>query len=169
MATDTQKKTKKNIITRVRDLTPIKDAKGGIQGRRRTTSRTRVTPWSNSAVWSFYPFARIKSFSSEEVTLFRQESSSRCERILGNVAAQGGFHVGNHVDPHHKRKHSEAWLEIRSRYYLYSAVAAGLAAADDLAHAGDANRIAWSNLVPAGARRFWRKTFLYLEIPNNRS
>ena len=29
MATDTQKKTKKNIITRVRDLTPIKDAKGG--------------------------------------------------------------------------------------------------------------------------------------------
>ncbi|TMP89101.1 MAG: sugar transferase, partial [Verrucomicrobia bacterium] len=25
------------------------------------------------------------------VTLFRQESSSRCERILGNVAAQGGF------------------------------------------------------------------------------
>ena len=29
MATDAQKKTKKNIITRVRDLTPIKDAKGG--------------------------------------------------------------------------------------------------------------------------------------------
>jgi len=27
--TDTKKKTKKNIITRVRDLTPIKDAKGG--------------------------------------------------------------------------------------------------------------------------------------------
>jgi lipopolysaccharide/colanic/teichoic acid biosynthesis glycosyltransferase len=35
----------------------------------------------------------------------------RCERILDNVSAQGGFYVGNHVDPHHKGKHSEAWLE----------------------------------------------------------
>jgi hypothetical protein len=29
MATDTQKKTKKEISVKVRDLTPIKDAKGG--------------------------------------------------------------------------------------------------------------------------------------------
>ena len=32
MATDIQKRTKKNIITRVRDLTSIKDAKGGYKG-----------------------------------------------------------------------------------------------------------------------------------------
>ena len=118
-------------------------------------------------MWSFDPFARIKSFSSEEVTLFRQESSSRCEPILGNVAAQVGFYVGNHVDPHHKGKHSEAWLEIRFRYYLHSALAAGLAAADDFAHASDANRLAWSDPLPAGAHRLWRKTFFHLEVPNN--
>jgi hypothetical protein len=120
-------------------------------------------------VWSFDPFARIKSFSSEEVTLFRQENSSRCERILGNAAAQGAFYVGNHVDPHHKRKHSEAWLEIRSRYYLHSAVAAGLAAADDLAHAGDANRIAWSifyrqERVGFGGRHFFIWKFRTMKL-----
>jgi len=99
--------------------------------------------------------------------LEREESSSRCERILGNVAAQGGFYVGNHVDPHHKGKHSEAWLEIRSRYYLHSAFAADLAAADDFAHASDANRLARSDFLSAGTRRFWWKTFFYLEVPNN--
>ena len=71
------------------------------------------------------------------------------------------------VDPHHKRKHSEAWLEIRSRYYLHSAGTAGLAAADDFAHASNANRLAWSDLLPAGTRRPWRTTFFYLEVPDN--
>jgi len=32
--TDTQRKTKKNIIARVRDLTPIKDAKGGYKANK---------------------------------------------------------------------------------------------------------------------------------------
>ena len=91
----------------------------------------------------------------------------RCERILDNVSAQGGFYVGNHVDPHHKGKHSEAWLEIRSRYYLHSAFAAGLAAADDFAHASDANRLAWSDFLSAGAHRPWRTTFFHLEVPDN--
>ena len=70
-------------------------------------------------------------------------------------------------DPHDKGKHSEAWLEIRSRYYLHSAVAAGLAAADDFAHASDANRLPWSNLLPARAHRPWRTTFFHLEVPDN--
>src|SRR6185503_10713407 len=84
-------------------------------------------------------------------------ANSRQRRDAGRV------HDGNHVDPHHKGKHSEAWLEIRSRYCLHSA----LAAADDFAHASDANRIAWSDLIPAGAHRLWRKTFFHLEVPNN--
>ena len=92
---------------------------------------------------------------------------ARCERVLGNLFAQGEFYVGNHVDPHHKGKHSEAWLEIRSRYYLHSAFAAGLAAADDFAHASDANRLAWSDFLSAGARRLLRKTIFHLEVPNN--
>ena len=75
--------------------------------------------------------------------------------------------VGNHVDPHHKRKHFEAWLEIRSRYCLYSAFSAGLAAADDFAHAGDATRFARPNFLPPKACRSWGKTFFYLEVPNN--
>jgi len=61
--------------------------------------------------------------------------------------------VGNHVDPHHKRKHFWAWLENRSRHHVHSACAADLAARDDFAHAGDANRFAWSDLLPAGACR----------------
>ena len=46
-----------------------------------------------------------QSFSSEEVTFFRQESSSRCERILGNVAAQ---RIGNliHTASVFARSHS---------------------------------------------------------------
>ena len=67
----------------------------------------------------------------------------------------------------HKRKHSEAWLEIRSRYYLHFAFAAGLAAADDFPYAGDANRLAWSDFLPAGTHWSWRKTFFYLEVPDN--
>ena len=77
--------------------------------------------------------------------------------------------VGNHVDPHHKRKHFEAWLESRSRHHVHSACAADLAARDDFAHAGDANRFAWSGLLPAGACRAWRKAFFYLEIQNDES
>ena len=50
---------------------------------------------------------------------------------------------------------------------MHSAVAAGLAAADDLAYGSDANRFAWSDLLPAGAHRLLRKTFFHLEVPNN--
>ena len=74
--------------------------------------------------------------------------------------------VGNH-DPHRKRKHFEAWLEIRSRHHVHSTCAADLAARDDFAHAGDANRFSRSDLLPAGARRSWRQAFLNLEIQND--
>jgi hypothetical protein len=77
-----------------------------------------------------------------------------------------GCLVGNH-DAYHKRKHFETGLEIRSRYHVHSARPADLVAADDLAYAGDANRFAWSDLLPAGARRSWRKAFLNLEIQND--
>ena len=77
--------------------------------------------------------------------------------------------VGNNVDPHDKRKHFEAWLEIRSRHHVHSACAADLAARDDFAYAGDANRFAWSDLLPAGACRSWRKAFFYLEVQNDES
>jgi lipopolysaccharide/colanic/teichoic acid biosynthesis glycosyltransferase len=65
----------------------------------------------------------------------------------------------NH-DPHHKRKHLEAGLEIRSRHHVHSACAADLVTADDFAHAGDANRFSRSDLLPAGARRSWRQASL---------
>ena len=74
--------------------------------------------------------------------------------------------VGNH-DPHHKRKHFEAGLEIRSRHHVHSTCAAILVAADDFAHPGDANRFAWSDLLPPGARRSWRTAFLNLEVQND--
>ena len=45
-------------------------------------------------------------------------------RALKAFRVKGLPFFGNHVDPHHKRKHSEAWLEIRSRYYLHSAFTA---------------------------------------------
>ena len=73
---------------------------------------------------------------------------------------------GNH-DPHHKRKHFEAGLEIRSRHHVHFAGTADLVAADDFAHAGDANRFAWSDLLSPGARRSWRKTLFYLEVQND--
>jgi hypothetical protein len=56
--------------------------------------------------------------------------------------------VGNH-DPHRKRKHFEAGLEIRSRHHVHPACAADLIAADDFAHAGDANRFSRSDLLSA--------------------
>lgn len=74
--------------------------------------------------------------------------------------------VDNH-DPHDKRKHLEARLEIRSRYHVHFACPADLVAGDDFAHAGDANRFARSDLLSAGARRSWRKTFLNLEVQND--
>ena len=74
--------------------------------------------------------------------------------------------VGNH-DPRYKRKRFEAGLEIRSRHHVHFAGTANLVAVDDFAHAGDANRFAWSDLLPAGARRSWRRTFLYLEVQND--
>ncbi len=42
---------------------------------------------------------------------------------------------------------------------LHSACAADLVAADVFAHAGDATRFAWSDFLPAGARRSWRQAF----------
>ena len=75
--------------------------------------------------------------------------------------------VGNHVDPHHKRKHFEAWLEIRSRHHVHFAGTADLVAADDFAHAGDANRFAWFDLLPTRACRPWRQAFLNLEVQND--
>ena len=74
--------------------------------------------------------------------------------------------VSNH-DPQRKRKHFETRLEIRSRHHVHSACLADLVAADDLAHPGDANRFTWSDLLPAGAHRSWRKTFLDLEVQND--
>ncbi len=74
--------------------------------------------------------------------------------------------VGNH-DAHHKRKHFEAGLEIRSRHYVHSTCAADLVAADDSARAGDADRFAWSDLLPARTHRSWRQAFLNLEVQND--
>ena len=74
--------------------------------------------------------------------------------------------VSNH-DPQHKRKHFETGLEIRSRYHVHFACLADLVAADDLAYDSDAARFAWSDLLPAGAGRSWRKTFFHLEIQND--
>jgi len=56
---------------------------------------------------------------------------------------------------------------MRFRYHVHSAYAADLVAADDFAHPGNANRLARSDLLPAGARRSWRKTFFYLEVQND--
>ena len=50
---------------------------------------------------------------------------------------------------------------------MHFACAADLVAADDFAHADDANRFAWSDLLSAGARRPWRQAFLNLEIQND--
>ena len=74
--------------------------------------------------------------------------------------------LGNH-GPHHKRKHFQAGLEVRSGHDVHFACAADLVAVDDFAHAGDANRLAWSHLLPAGACRFWSQAFLNLEVPDN--
>lgn len=74
--------------------------------------------------------------------------------------------VGNH-DPQHKRKHFKAEPEIRSRHHVHFPCAAGLVAADDFAHAGDANHFAWSDLLPPEARRSWRQAFLNLEVQND--
>ncbi len=60
-----------------------------------------------------------------------------------------------------------AWLESRSRYYVHSAFAAALAAANDFAHAGDANRLAWSDLLPSETRWLVRQTFFHLEVPHH--
>ena len=74
--------------------------------------------------------------------------------------------VGND-DPHDERKHFETRLETRSRHHVHSACAADLVAADAFAHAGDANRFAWSDLLPAGTCRSWRQAFLNLEVQND--
>ena len=80
----------------------------------------------------------------------RKRSSSSFQRSLESIVRTQG-----------------AGLEIQSRYYLYSAFAADLAAADDLAHAGDANRLPRPYFLPAETRWARRKTFLYLEVPND--
>ena len=82
------------------------------------------------------------------------------------LCAWTGCMVGNH-DAHHKPKHFENGLEICSRYHVHSAWAADLAAVDDFAHAGDANRLARPNLLPPKARRSWRKAFFHLEVQND--
>ena len=74
--------------------------------------------------------------------------------------------VGNH-DPRYKQKHFEAGLEICFRHHVHFACAADLAAADDLAHPGDANRFPRSDLLPTGARRSRRQAFLNLEVQND--
>ena len=73
--------------------------------------------------------------------------------------------VGNHE--HHKRKRFETGLEIRSRYLVHFACAADLVAADDFAHAGDATCFARTDFLPTETRRITRKTFFYLEVPDN--
>src|ERR1044071_4762036 len=73
--------------------------------------------------------------------------------------------VGNHE--HHKRKRFETGLEICSRYHVHSACAADLVAADDSAYAGNATRLAGSDLLPAGAHRSWRQAFLNLEVQDH--
>jgi len=47
---------------------------------------------------------------------------------------------------------------------VHSAFTASLAAADDFAYAGDANRIAWSDLLPAETGRLGRETFFHVEV-----
>ena len=74
--------------------------------------------------------------------------------------------VRNH-DAHHKRKHFETGLEICARCHVHSACAADLVAGDDFTYAGDANRFAWSDLLPAGTRRSWRKAFFHLEVQDD--
>ena len=49
----------------------------------------------------------------------------------------------------------------------HSAWAADLVAVDDFAHAGDANRFAWFDLLPTRACRPWRQAFLNLEVQND--
>jgi hypothetical protein len=60
-----------------------------------------------------------------------------------------------------------AWLESWSRYYVHSAFTATLAAANDSADAGDANRLAWSDLLPSETRWLGRETFFHLEVPDH--
>jgi hypothetical protein len=80
--------------------------------------------------------------------LERKRPSCR-KRTLRNVSVQG------------------AWLENRSRYYVHSAFTAALAAANDFADAGDASRLAWSDLLPSETRWLGRETFFHLEVPDH--
>jgi hypothetical protein len=64
--------------------------------------------------WPKTNLPRTKAFLRQPFQISGKENlpgsngkRARCERVLGNLFAQG-FYVGNHVDPHHKRKHSEA-------------------------------------------------------------
>ena len=78
-----------------------------------------------------------------------RKRSSCCERTLGNFSAQ------------------RAWLEIQSRSYVHSGFTAALATSNDFADAGDANRLAWSDLLPAETHRLGRQTFFHLEVPDH--
>src|SRR4029077_14917643 len=78
-----------------------------------------------------------------------RKRSSCCKRTLGNVSVQG------------------AWLENRSRYYVHSAFTAALAAGNDFAHAGNANRLPWPDLLPSETRWPGRQTFFHLEVPDH--
>ncbi len=50
---------------------------------------------------------------------------------------------------------------------MHSAFAAALAAANDFADARDANRLAWSDLLPSETRWLGRETFFHLEVPDH--
>jgi hypothetical protein len=58
-------------------------------------------------------------------------------------------------------------LESRARYYLHSAFTAALATANDFVDAGDTNRLAWSDLLPAETDWLGRQTFFHLEVPDH--
>ena len=60
-----------------------------------------------------------------------------------------------------------AWLESDSRYHVHSAFTADLAAGNDFAHAGDANGLTWSDLLPSETHWLVRRTFFYLEVPHH--
>ena len=90
----------------------------------------------------------------------------RAEGLLPNAgrATKGGslsYSGSNGNAPHVASELSAtsaaqgAWLESQSRYYVHSAFTAALATANDFADAGDANRLAWSDLLPAETRLAW--------------
>jgi hypothetical protein len=52
---------------------------------------------------------------------------------------------------------------------VHSAFTAALATANDFVDAGDANRLAWSDLLPAETDWLGRQAFFHLEVPDHES